>query len=277
MSAILALIASLTWGSADFLGGLATRRAGVLRVLSVSYPAGALLLTPMAIWLIPGTLDAETLWFSVAIGTVGAGALALLYGALARGPMGVVSPVTAVLAAAIPVIVGLTRGENLPPWAFIGMALAVLAVFLVSRQRGEHLRVSPMALTLSIISGVGIGIYLTLLGLAPESSGIWAATGARWVSSVLVIGVLLVVLRPTRNGNFPWALAVAGGSLDAIGNGIFQLAAQRGDLSIVAVLGSLYPAATVMLARVFLGERLSRVQAAGVVVALVAVGFLSWP
>lgn len=275
MSAILALLASATWGSADFLGGLATRRAGVLRVLSVSYPGGALVLTPVAIWLIPGTLDAQTLWFALAIGTVGAGSVALLYAALARGPMGVVSPVTAVMAAGVPVVVGLLQGEQLPPWAFAGMGLAVLAVVLVSRQRGEHVRATSTALTLSILAGAGIGVYLTLLGLAPETSGIWAATGARWVSSALVIGALLIVVRSMRMSSFPWALALAAGALDAAGNGIFQLAAQSGELAIVAVLGSLYPAATVLLARVLLGERMSRVQSIGVLLALVAAGVLS--
>ncbi|MFY9330941.1 MAG: DMT family transporter [Candidatus Nanopelagicales bacterium] len=275
MSAILALFASLSWGSADFLGGMATRRAGVLRSISVSYPAGAVILTPIAIWLIPGTIDGETLWYALGVGAVGAVSLSLLYGALARGPMGVVSPVTAVIAAALPVLVGLAQGEQLPPVAFVGMALAVVAVVLVSRQRGEHVRAAPLALVLSAAAGLGIGGYLTLLGLAPESSGIWVSAGARWVSTVLVVGALVIVVRPIRMSNFPWVFALCAGVLDALGNAIFQLAAQRGELAIVAVLGSLYPAATVLLARAFLGERMSRVQAIGVLTALVAAAILS--
>lgn len=275
MAALLALLSSLAWGSADFLGGLAARRAGALRVLTVSYPAGVVVLIPLAIWVLPGRLSTDLAVWAIAGGAVGAVAMVLLYGALARGPMGIVSPLTAVMSAAIPVAVGLALGESLGWLAFAGMGLAVVAVIFVSRERGEHLRASPTALAFALGSGVAIGLYLTVLGLAPADSGIWTATIARAVSSALVIAVALMFLRPRTSPGFPWLLAIVAGSIDAVANGIFQLAAQRGDLAIVAVIGSLYPAATVLLARLVLAERMSRIQAVGVALALAAAAALT--
>ncbi len=276
MAALLAALSSLSWGVADFIGGLAARRAGTVQVLAVSYPAGAVVLTAVAIWIIPGSLTTEVLPYALVAGTVGALAIGLLYAALTRGPMGIVSPVTAVMSAAIPVFVGVTRGESIAPIAVAGMVLAVFAVFLVSRESGHAHEKTPLnALLLAIASGVAIGVYLTAIGLAPENSGVWAATVGRWVSTVVMISVLAFVVRSFTRSGFPWILAGAAGILDASANGVFQLASQRGLLSIVAVIGSLYPAATVVLARVLLKERMNKVQAVGVVAALAAAAALA--
>jgi drug/metabolite transporter (DMT)-like permease len=275
MAALLALLSSITWGSADFLGGLASRRVGALRVLTVSYPAGFLAIVPIAIWVIPGNPSPDIMGWAVAAGAVGATGMVMFYGALARGAMGIISPLTAVMSAGIPVTVGLFRGEGLGWLAILGIIAAAIAVILISRERGEHLRTSPLSLGLALGSGVSFGFYLTVLGLAPIDSGIWTATIARVVSSVLVIGAAIMVLRPRWASPFPWTLALVAGSLDALANGIFQLAAQRGDLAIVAVIGSLYPAATLFLARIFLRERMSSIQAIGVGLALAAIIALS--
>lgn len=275
MAALLALLSSLTWGSADFLGGLASRRVGALRVLTVSYPAGFLAILPIAVWVLPGSLSFDIAGWAIAAGAVGAAGMVMFYGALARGTMGIVSPLTAVMSAGIPVVVGLVLGESLGWVAIVGIIAAAVAVILISRERGEHLRTSPLSLGLALGSGIGFGFYLTVLGLAPVDSGIWTATIARAVSSVLVITAAIIVLRPRWQSPFPWVIVLVAGSLDALANGIFQLAAQRGDLAIVAVIGSLYPAATLFLARVFLRERMSMVQASGVALALAAIIALS--
>jgi drug/metabolite transporter (DMT)-like permease len=131
------------------------------------------------------------------------------------------------------------------------------------------------ALLLAIASGTSIGLYLTAIGLAPDDSGVWVATIGRWVSTIAMVLTLLLVIRTFTRAKFPWLLAVVSGILDASANGIFQLATQRGLLAIVAVIGSLYPAATVVLARIFLQERLNRLQITGVVAALVAAASLA--
>lgn len=275
MAALLALLSSIGWGSADFLGGLASRRVGALRTLFISYPAGVVVIIPVAIWIVPGEISAEVAAWGIAAGLTGAASMILLYAALARGPMGIVSPLTAVMSAAIPLAVGIARGESLGWLAWVGVGVAVIAVVLITRERGVHVRAQPAAIVLAIASGVAIGGYLTVIGLAPEESGIWAASLGRVVSSVLIMGTALVVLRPLISGSYPWLLAITAGSLDAIANGVFQLAAQQGELGIVAVIASLYPAATVLLARAVLRERMSGVQAAGVGAALAAAALLS--
>ena len=280
MAVLFALISSLSWGTADFLGGLASRRVGSLRVLSVSYPAGGVLITILALLVVPGVLSSESVWVGVTSGAVGALGMGLLYAALAQGQLGIVSPITAVLSGAVPVLVGVIRGESLSPTAIAGIFAAGLAVILVSRETGPHKKTPPRAIGIAIASGLAIGAYLSVLGSAPDDSGIWVATIGRWFSSILVVIALIIWLVRTGAGwssadSFPWGLAVAAGGLDALANAVFQLAAQRGLLAIVAVIGSLYPAATLLLARFLLHERISRVQLVGVVLALAAAATLA--
>lgn len=276
MAALLALISSLSWGVADFFGGLASRRAGPVQVLVVAYPAGAVLLTFIALFVIPGNLTLAVVPYAFVAGTIGALAIGLLYAALTRGPMGVVSPITAVMSGAVPVAAGLIRGESLDTLAIIGIVLAIAAVVLVSRESGHaHERTPMIALVLAMASGTAIGLYLTAIGLAPQDSGVWVATIGRWVSTIAMVLTLVIVVRTFTRSKFPWVLAIVSGALDASANGIFQLATQRGLLAIVAVIGSLYPAATVMLARIFLHERLNRLQIIGVIAALAAAASLA--
>lgn len=276
MAALLALISSLSWGVADFFGGLASRRAGPVQVLAVAYPAGAVLLTFIALFVIPGNLTLAVLPYALVAGTIGALAIGLLYAALTRGPMGVVSPITAVMSGAVPVAAGLLRGESLDTLAIIGIVLAIAAVVLVSRESGHaHERTPMIALVLAMASGTAIGLYLTAIGLAPQDSGVWVATIGRWVSTIAMVLTLVIVVRTFTRSTFPWMLAIVSGALDASANGIFQLATQRGLLAVVAVIGSLYPAATVVLARIFLHERLNRLQIFGVIAALAAAASLA--
>ena len=195
----------------------------------------------------------------------------LLYAALAIGPMGIVSPLTAVGGAAVPVAVGIARGESVTALIVAGMVLAVIAVVLVSRESGPHARVTMKGLLLSGGAGLFIGLYLVGLGTAPDDSGIWVAALSRWWSSiVMVIAAIVVMIRRRRGSSsrFPWLLAVSAGILDATANALFSLAAQGGELLVIAVIGSLYPAATIVLAHFALHERMSRLQWSGVVLAL---------
>lgn len=274
MGAVLALISALAWGVADYIGGFASRRAGARPVLVAAYPAGAVVLSVFLL-LIPGEYSTLALCWGIAAGGIGFASVVLLYVALSRGPMGVVSPITAVLSGAVPVAAGLLRGERLTGHAVAGILLAAVAVTLVSRQRGEHAAVRPSTLWLALAGGICIGLYLTALGTAPAESGIWTVTIARWVSTLMIAPAVLAVARQIPGQQFPWLLAVGCGVLDASANGAFQLAAQHGQLSIVAVLASLYPATTALLARLLLHERLGRVQLMGVLLALTAAALLA--
>ncbi len=275
--ALLALISSLTWGVADFLGGLAARRAGATQVLAISMPAGAVVITFFAIFVVPGRLSTDLIGISLLTGVVGLIAIALFYAALVRGQMGVVAPIAAVLGGAVPVFIGLFRGEQPSTFAFVGMGLAVFAVVLISRESTHyHGRTPLLAIGLAIAAGFVIGIYLTVIGLVPVDSGVWVASMSRWVSTIIMISFVIVVARSFDRTTFPWKLAIITGILDAMANGLFILASQRGLLSIVAVLGSLYPVATVVLARVVIKERMNRVQGAGVLLALSAAVLLAF-
>lgn len=273
MPALLALLSSLAWGVADVAGGVATRRVGSPRTLALSYPAGALAITFFALTIVPGTIDTAVLWISVYTAVAGTLAMVLLYAALAIGPMGVVSPLTAVGGAAVPVAVGIVRGESVTVLIVIGMVLAVIAVVLVSRESGPHARVTLKGLLLSGGAGLFIGLYLVGLGIAPDDSGIWVAALSRWWSSIAMVTVALVLILRRKAGSgarYPWLLALSAGVLDASANALFNLAAQGGELLVVAVIGSLYPAATIVLAHFVLHERMSRIQWSGVVLALAA-------
>lgn len=281
MAALLALLSSLSWGTSDFMGGLAARRVGAVRVLAVSYPAGAVLITFLSLVVIPGEWSSGTVSIGLVAGIVGALAIGLLYAALSRGQMGIVSPITAVLSGAVPVVVGVVSGESLSTLALGGVVVAGVAVVLVSRESGPHRRTPVRAVVLAVGSGLAIGVYLSVIGTAPVNSGIWVATMGRWFSTIFVLAILWILILRSRNTDdlrrpsYPWNLALAAGGLDALANAIFQLAAQRGLLAIVAVIGSLYPAATVILARVLLKETLSRVQLTGVILALLAAATLA--
>lgn len=274
MGALLALVSSVAWGSADVAGGLGARRVGSVRVIAVNYPAGALILTVFALFVVPGTIDLDVLLLSLATAVVGTIGMILLYAALAVGPMGIVSPLTAIGGAAIPVVAGVIRGEPLTLLFVLGAVLALVAVVLVSRESGPHARITVRALILSAGAGIAIGFFLTALGIAPEGSGVWAATLSRWWSTLGMIVVAIILL--SRGGfakwrPYPWLFAIGAGALDAIANGLFQLAAQGGELAVVAVIGSLYPATTLLIAHFLLKERMSGVQWTGVALSLGAV------
>lgn len=281
MAPLLALISSLTWGLADFLGGLASRRTRIVRVLPVSYLSGAIVVTFFSIFLIPGELNSDSYLYGFFAAFFGVPAIALLYVALSRGPMGIVSPITALMAGFVPVITGLLRGDSVSAIGYFGMALAALSVILVSQERksDQAQRISLSTLLICVASGTLIGSYLTVLGLAPSNQGIWTSTIARWFGFLFVGAFFLLRLKAiSKDENsqpFPWTLAIVAGIFDASANGIYQIATQKGVLAIVAVLASLYPAATAVLARYVLHERLRVIQNIGVVLALAAAACLT--
>lgn len=218
-----------------------------------------------------GFSDGVILWGAVA-GFAGSFGLVSLYRGLAEGAMAVVAPVSAVLAAAIPVVVGLGMGERPEPSAWLGMVVAVPAIWLVSRQEtggwGHGLGLGAMA-------GLGFGLFFVFLSLAPKDAGLWPLIPARF-GSLALIGMLLLARRQNpalpRSSFTPVAVAGLG---DMIANMFFLAAVQRGLLSLLAVVSSLYPVVTVLLAKLVLAETVGVRRWTGIALAVGALGLIS--
>lgn len=291
MAALLALASALSWGSGDFLGGRTSRRWPVLVVLAWSQLAMLVLL-----WACVGigvaAAGMEVPIRSVVLGALGGVAgvtgLAAFYRALAIGPMSVVPPIAAA-GVVIPVAVGLASGDELSAVLLVGIVLAVTGVVLASIGEGAGggdgvsivaTRVSVKTLGLCLLAAVAFGLVFVALDVASGSSASTALVATASVRlggcAMLLATTLLLRARPWRGvGAASMGGFVLIGLLDSGANLLFSLATAFGDLALVAVIGSLYPAITSALAHVFLGERLGRVQLVGVVLALVGVAVLA--
>ena len=288
MHLVLALAAAATWGASDFVGGLVGRRVSGTSVAFASQLVGLgglLLIAPTA----GGSPGAGDLAWGAASGLGGAAGVALLYHGLAVGQMSVVAPLTAVGSATLPVVFGLLVGERPSAAALLGVVLALVAVgvlcaFAPPEEHGGEEDVRPAGrsgsasgLASGVAAGIGFGVFFICLGRTSDGAGMWPLVAARVVSVSLLAGVLLATGRALFPGERTGPAVVLTGVLDVTANAAFLLATRRGLLSIVSLLASLYPAATVVLARVVLRERLTTAQSAGLVgaagaVALIALG-----
>jgi drug/metabolite transporter (DMT)-like permease len=202
-------------------------------------------------------------------GIIGVIGIVCLYHGLAVGRMGVVAPVTGVLAAVVPVLAGVVLEGALPLLVWLGVLFAVLAVVLVTRTAGGE--GGRSGLEFAVVGGVGIGLFTVFLGLIPEGSLFWALALVKLSAGALLVTVILLARQPWRVPRrvLPAALGVA--ALDITGNGLFLLAAQAGALAVAAVLSSLYPVVTVILAVALLHERVTRAHVAGITAAVAAI------
>lgn len=203
----------------------------------------------------------------------------LLYRCLALGPMSVLSPITAVTSAALPVAAGLLLGERVGARAAVGMIAAGVAIMLVSFARPEHgIRIRPGPLLLAIGAGTAIAAQLICLHQAPHGSGVAPLISGRLVASVFVLSAVIVLRRRTATSSAPASarmIAVLAGLLDSLANLAFLFAVHHARLAVIAVIVALYPAATLLLARAILGERIRAWQACGLLVAAAAVSLLA--
>lgn len=287
MAVLLALAAAVVYGAGDFVGGMATRRASATSVVLRSQVLGGVLLAVVAVLVGGDAPDGADIAWGAAAGVAGGGALALLYHALATGVMSVVAPITGVVAASVPVIAGYAMGERPHPAAAAGMALALGAIMLISRPtEGGDADAEPTsldaeresgrhALALAIGAGLGFGIFFIGLERTDPDTGLWPLLPARGAAAVALLALVLATRGPLRlpSGVSVWVLGAA--ICDTAANALYLLAVRRGLLAVVAVLTALYPASTLVLARIVLGERLGRVQRAGLVVAASAVVLIS--
>lgn len=249
--------------------------AHVLRTVLVAAPAS--LAVELLLWPV---LGASFTWASVgwgaASGIASAAAFALLYQTLAIGPMNVLSPITALVSAALPVAVGLLQGERLGVAGLAGLPLALVAVVMVSAGHGARSsRPSRTALLLAFGAGAAIALQLVFLHQAPSDSGVAPLIIGRAVSSAVTLAAAAVMRRRLGPEKPAYAISVAAGVLDSLANLLFLLAARSGDLTVVAVITALYPAGTVLLARGVLAERIHRGQLVGLGTAAVAVSLLA--
>jgi drug/metabolite transporter (DMT)-like permease len=278
MFAALALVSAVCYGAADFIGGLATKRAGTLAVVVLSQLSGLLLLLAMLPALPAATpTRLDYIWGAIA-GLTGGTGVALLYRALAIGVMAVVAPTTAVCAVVIPVLVAVSLGERPGLMTIGGIALAIVAIVLVSQSdhpepepRDPHSPRGASAFSLALLAGVVIGLFFVALARTSSEAGLWPLVTARVVSVTLFTALALATSQALRIPLSVLGLVVGAGILDMLANLLYLLATRAGPLSVVVTLSSLYPASTVLLARVVLHERLSSRQWAGVAFALFAV------
>ncbi|MGW9384957.1 EamA family transporter [Streptomyces globisporus] len=272
---LLALGSSLAYGCADFLGGLGARKAHVLRTVMIAAPASLAL--ELLLWPVLGASFAPaTIAWGAASGVASAAAFALLYKTLAIGPMNVLSPITALVSAMLPVGVGLVQGEHLGPAGLLGLPLALAAVVLVSAGHGaKAARPSRTALLLAFGAGAAIALQLVFLHQAPSDSGVGPLIVGRTVSSAVTLAAAGLMFRRLGAEKPAYGISAAARVLDSVANLLFLLAARSGDLAVVAVITALYPAGTVLLARSVLSERIYRGQLIGLGTAAVAVSLLA--
>lgn len=280
MPYVLALLSSAIYGVADFLGGVATRRAPLLAVTLASQAvglAGLAVLVPVLSRSAPAAAD---LAWGAGAGLGGGVGIALLYRGLAIGPASVVAPVTAVLAIAVPVAADLLDGAALAGRVVAGIVVAMAAVALLSQTRSDATSAAPgggaarpprLGLLLALGAGAAIGAFLTCLGRTDERSGMWPLLAARIVSVSLFVIACLAARQPFVPGPGARAVTAGAGVLDVVANACYVVAVQQGALGPIATLASLYPASTVALASLVWRERLRAVQWAGVVLAFLAI------
>lgn len=284
MSALLAALfgvsGAIVYGAADFFGGLSSRRLGAVRTAGIAALTGlAVLLAALPV--LGGRWSVQALAIGALSGVAGAVALSLLYACLAIGPMSVLSPVTALVGAVVPMGFGLLRGERLGPLGTVGLALALAAVVLVALvPESRGVRATPRGVLMAVGSGTAIGVFLVLLDATPEDSGLVPLLANRTVNALLMFAVLSVLVlrrresrgRDVRHG---LRLALACGALDATANVLLLAGVRTGELIVVSVLTALYPAGTIALAALVLKERITPVQSVGLVLAGVAAVLLA--
>lgn len=307
--AFLGLTGALVYGAADFFGGLSAKRISAVLTTAVTAAAGLAVLLITLPWL-GGEWSASAIGWGALSGVTGAVAISLLYACLAIGPMSILSPLTAVVSAIVPMTVGLLRGEAFSPIGYWALGLALLAVVLVGfvPEQGA-VRPSLRGILMAIGSGVAIGTFMILIDLTPEDSGIVPLLFNRAVNAAIMFAVVLLLWRIgarrvsgasagtgpedaasspgpvefTKRALRPSAttvrtgllLAVAAGAVDAVANVFMLIGLRLGDLSVMSVLVAMYPAGTILLAALVLKERIAPVQWVGLALAVTAAGMLA--
>jgi drug/metabolite transporter (DMT)-like permease len=269
VAVLLALFTAVSYGVGDFSGGMASRRATPLTVTATAHAVGLTGLLVVAALVGATQVRGVDLLLGGVGGVCGCIGVVLLYQGLSTGSMAIVSPISAVIAAAVPVTGGLIAGERPGGIALIGIVIALVAIVLVSRA-GPMGRPAPGPLLAAVGSGIGFGLFFLCVSGIQEEAGLWPLVLARVVSLTVAVSLAMIRRVPVVAPGPVFGLAVAAGLLDVTANVTFLLATQRGLLAVVAVIASLYPATTVVLAMSVGRERVSATQAWGLAAAAAA-------
>lgn len=267
------LLATATWGMSDFTGGYASRRTNAYLLTTITHISGAALMLGLACLLHSPFPSARGIGWSMAAGFLGGSALALFYKALAVGKMGLTAPVSALLGAAVPTLVGIFRDGVPGKLTIVGFLMAGIGIWLIARVEDGGGR--PEGLGLAVLSGLGFAGFFLCMREAGEISMFWAAGFSR-VASLLATGTFVLATRqftPVLRAGI--GLGILAGVLDSTGSAMFVRASQTGRLDAAVVISSLYPAVTVLLARFLLDEHVSRWRAVGLLAALLAVPLIA--
>jgi len=273
---LLSLAAACCWGVADFIGGLQSKRVAIPIVLAIVEGTGLVLVLVVVAATGEPFPDGRTVLLSLVGGVAGVLALGCFYRALSIGTMSIVAPISAT-GVALPVIVGVATGDSLSVLVSVGLAVTVVGVVLASREAHEEEQraaAGRLSVGLALLAAIGFGSYFVLSDSAADDSILWFLV----LSRVIPVPTLIAVAAWSRAPRPPRRSAVAllaGGTLDCGATGLYALANTKGALSIVSVVGSLYPVATVVLARVVLGERIRPIQRLGVAAAIAGVAMIA--
>ncbi|MEJ6507076.1 MAG: DMT family transporter [Microbacteriaceae bacterium] len=288
LTVLLGLTGALTYGGADFFGGLAARRSSTLLTTAGVAIVGLVGLVIASVF-VPAISSADAWLYGGASGIAGAIGIGLLYGSLAIGPMSILSPATAFISAIVPVSVGLYQGEGGEASFFIALALALVAIILVGfvPEKGA-LRPRPLGLLMAVGSGTSIGLTIVLIDRSPADSGLIPLLANRIVSTTVLLACIAVLVAfrvaRSRTPRLPgatkllsvWHMIAIAGMLDVLANVAVIYGLRQGDLSVISVLIALYPAGTIFLANVVLKERIAIVQWCGLFLALGASALLAF-
>lgn len=266
----------MSWGAGDFSGGLASRRTGAYRAVLYGEAFGLVLLFAATLVFREALPGWGTLAASAAAGALGSMGMLTLYRAMNDGQMSIAAPVSAVLTAALPVVVGAWLDGWPPAIKLAGFGVALIAVWLISQAPGGHSQLTRLAdLRLPMLAGFCFGLYFIIIHQATQTSLLWPMIASRSAGTLTLVVFMLIRRDSWRLGGPAWPLIMLNGTLDVAGNTFYILAGQGGRLDVAAVLSSLYPGATVLLAWLILKERTTTLQKAGILAALLTIVLLT--
>ena len=275
MAVVLSLVSAAAFGCGDFFGGLGSRRASALSITAASQLLGGALVLLAAV-VVSGRLTVGDFVLGMAGGLLSLTAIACFYRGLAIGPMGVVAALSAVTSVALPATIGLAAGERPSALAAVGIGIGVVAVILITREGARPAAaVTGGAIVLALVAGAGFGGFFAVLDATSDDAGLWPLVGARLTGAMLFLGAAALGRLRIDPGPGARGLAALAGTFDMVGNVFILLAVREGLLTLVAVIAGLYPATTILLARIVLAERLHRTQVGGLVLAAGSVSLIA--